>query len=80
MGKPCAQRLHKGQPSGIHVQLRQVGLLLAGRSTFPLAAQERHLVVCSAYLPHNSKDPSPTREFQELVHYCEEKHIYLVIG
>jgi hypothetical protein len=41
---------------------------------------ERHLVVCSAYLPSDSEDPPPTREFEELVCYCEEENLYLVIG
>jgi hypothetical protein len=30
---------------------------------------ERRLVVCSAYLPYDSKDPPPTKEFEELVRY-----------
>jgi hypothetical protein len=32
---------------------------------------ERRLVVCSAYLPYESEDPSPSRELEELVRYCE---------
>lgn len=34
---------------------------------------ERRLVGCSAYLLYDYEDPSPTREFEELVRYCEEK-------
>jgi hypothetical protein len=34
---------------------------------------ERILVVCSAYLPFDSEDLPPTRDFEELVQYCEEK-------
>ena len=41
---------------------------------------ERSLVICSAYLPFDSEDPPPTREYDELVYYCEEKTLYLVIG
>jgi hypothetical protein len=36
----------------------------------------RRLVVCSAYLPYDSEDPPPPREFEELMNYCpEEKSI-----
>jgi hypothetical protein len=38
------------------------------------------LVVCSAYLPYDFKDPPLTREFEELVRYCEEENLYLVMG
>jgi hypothetical protein len=41
---------------------------------------ERWLVVCSANLPYDSKDPPPSKEFQELVQYCENENLYLVIG
>ena len=37
------------------------------------------MVVCSAYLPFEPEDPPPTREFEELVRYCEEKKLYLII-
>jgi len=30
------------------------------------------LVICSAYLPYDSQDPPPSREFEKLVNYCEE--------
>ena len=38
------------------------------------------MVACSAYLPLDSEDPPPTREFDKLVRYCEEKNLQLVIG
>jgi hypothetical protein len=38
------------------------------------------LVACSAYLPYDSEDPPLSREFEELMHYCEEENLYLVIG
>jgi hypothetical protein len=41
---------------------------------------ERRLVVCSAYLPYDSKDPPPTRELEELVRYCEKENIQLLVG
>ena len=41
---------------------------------------ERHLVVCSAYLPYDSEHPPLLRESEELMHYCEEVNLYLVIG
>jgi len=37
---------------------------------------ERHLVVCSAYLPYDSEDPPPSREMEELVQYCIRMRIY----
>jgi hypothetical protein len=36
---------------------------------------ERRLVVCSAYLLYDSEDPPPTKEFQELMQYCEDEHL-----
>jgi len=41
---------------------------------------ERRLVVCSAYLPYDSEDPPPSKELEELVQYCENENIYLVVG
>jgi len=32
---------------------------------------EQRLAVCLAYLPYDSKDPSPSMELEELVRYCE---------
>jgi hypothetical protein len=34
-------------------------------------AAERHLVVCSAYLPYDSDDHHTLSECEELVRYCE---------
>jgi hypothetical protein len=41
---------------------------------------ERCLVVCFAYLPYDSKDPPPTKEFEDLVRYCEKENLYLAVG
>jgi hypothetical protein len=41
---------------------------------------ERRLVVCSAYLPYDSEDPPPSRELEELVQYCENENIQLLVG
>ena len=41
---------------------------------------ERHLVVCSAYLPYDSEDPPPLKELEELVRHCENENINLVVG
>jgi hypothetical protein len=38
------------------------------------------LVVCSAYLPYDSKGPPPSRELEELVQYCENENLYLIVG
>ena len=38
------------------------------------------MVVCSANLPYDSEDPLPSKEFEELVRYCENENLYLVIG
>jgi len=40
----------------------------------------RRLVVCSAYLPYDSKDPMPSTELEELVHYCQMEDLYLIVG
>ena len=41
---------------------------------------ERRLVVCSAYLPYDSKDPPPSKEFENPVHYCEKENLCFVVG
>jgi len=41
---------------------------------------ERQLVVCSAYLPYDSVDPRPSREMEELVQYCEDENLCLIVG
>jgi hypothetical protein len=41
--------------------------------------EERHLVICSAYLPYDSEDP-PSKEFEDLVRYCEKENLYLDVG
>jgi len=40
---------------------------------------DRRLVVCSAYLPSDSKDPPPLKELEELVRYCQTENLHLVI-
>jgi hypothetical protein len=42
--------------------------------------QKRWLVICSANLPYDSKDPPLSKEFEELNQYCENDNLYLVIG
>jgi hypothetical protein len=41
---------------------------------------DRRLVVCSAYLTYISEDPPPSKELVELVKYCENENLYLVVG
>jgi hypothetical protein len=41
---------------------------------------ERRLVVCSAYLLYDSEDPPPSTELEELVRYCENEKIQLLVG
>jgi hypothetical protein len=41
---------------------------------------ERRLVVCSAYLPYDSEEPPPSKEFEDLTRYCETEDLYLVVG
>jgi hypothetical protein len=41
---------------------------------------ERRLVVCSAYLPYDSEDPPPSRELEDLVRFCENEGIQLLVG
>ena len=42
--------------------------------------EEGWLVVHSAYLPYDSEDPPPSRELEELVQYCENENLYLIVG
>jgi hypothetical protein len=41
---------------------------------------EKMLVACSAYLPYDSEKLPTTREFEELVCYCEQKNLHLIVG
>jgi hypothetical protein len=41
---------------------------------------ERRAVICSAYLPYDAEDPPPTKELEELIHYCDGEHLHLIIG
>ena len=41
---------------------------------------EQHLAVCSAYLPYDSEDPPPSKEFEDLMCFCEKENLYLVVG
>ena len=38
------------------------------------------MVICSAYLPYDSEDPPPSKEFEDLVRYCEKENLYFVVG
>jgi hypothetical protein len=40
---------------------------------------KRRVVVCSAYLPYDSKDPPPYKELEVPVRYCEE-HLHIIVG
>jgi len=40
---------------------------------------ERRFVICSAYLQYDSGDPPPSKEFEELMRYCENENLYLVM-
>jgi hypothetical protein len=41
---------------------------------------KRRLIDCSAYLPYDSEDPPPSREFEELLRYCEEENKFTPYG
>jgi hypothetical protein len=41
---------------------------------------QRQLVVCSAYLPYDSEEPPQSRELEELMCYCENEKIQLLVG
>ena len=40
----------------------------------------KEIVVCSAYFPFDSPDPPPTREFMDLVNYCRDRKVDLLVG
>ena len=42
-------------------------------------AAERRLVVCCTYLPYDSEDPPAPREIEELVRYCENENLRLIV-
>jgi hypothetical protein len=41
---------------------------------------ERRVVICSAYLPYDAEDPPPTGELRDLIQYCDEEHLHLIVG
>ena len=41
---------------------------------------ERRLVVSTACLPSDSENPLPSRELEDLVQYCENEDLYLIVG
>jgi hypothetical protein len=41
---------------------------------------ERRLVLCSAYLTYDSEETPLTKEFEDLVRYCEKENLYLALG
>jgi hypothetical protein len=41
---------------------------------------ERRLVVSSEYLSYESEDTPPSKELEDLVHYCEKENLSLVVG
>jgi hypothetical protein len=41
---------------------------------------EMRVVVCSDYLPYDSKDPPLSRKMEELVRYCENGNLRLLVG
>jgi exonuclease III len=53
--------------------------LVAVQIEYDEGEEKRSVVVCSVYLPFDSDLP-PTREFEELLHYCEEKTLSRIVG
>jgi len=45
--------------------------LVAVLTKYKVKGAQRHLVVCSTYLPYDSEDTPPSKELEELVRYCE---------
>jgi hypothetical protein len=41
---------------------------------------ERRLVVFSAYLSYDSEEPPSSKQFEDLVRYCETEDLHLVVG
>ena len=41
---------------------------------------EGQLVVCSASLQYDSEDLPPSREMEELIQYCENENLHLIVG
>jgi hypothetical protein len=41
---------------------------------------ERWLVGCSTNLPYDSEDPPLSRGLEELLRYCENENLYLIVG
>jgi hypothetical protein len=77
------------RPQACILTRNQTAWMLPGFSSRDLVAvlikykkrgAERRLVVCSAYLTYDSEDPPPSKELEELVEYCENEDLYLVVG
>ncbi|XP_063992907.1 uncharacterized protein LOC135170782 [Diachasmimorpha longicaudata] len=43
-------------------------------------ARAEDIVFCSAYFPHDSPTPPPTKELRDLVNHCRAKRLPLIIG
>jgi len=43
-------------------------------------AERLLLVICSAYLPYDSENPPLSRELEELMRYCENEILHLIVG
>lgn len=54
--------------------------LVAIRTCLVKDGRKMNLVVCSAYLPYDSPNPPPTEELENLVNYCKDKRLPLLIG
>jgi len=54
--------------------------LVAVLVTYEVDGAEKRLVVCSAYLPYDSEDPSPSRELEERVQHSSKENIQLLVG
>ena len=77
------------RPHACILMRNEMAWLLPGFSCRDLAAvliqyneegAEQSLVVCSAHLPYDFEDPPPSKEVEELVRYCENENLYLVVG
>jgi hypothetical protein len=52
----------------------------AARITYVYRGGSRELIVASAYLPHNSDEPPPTKEMRDIIDYCYSRKPDHIIG
>jgi hypothetical protein len=50
------------------------------RITYSYLGGCKELIVASAYLPHDSDEPPPTKEMRDIIVYCHSRKNQFIVG